>query len=494
LAKALSVADVLFQNSTFTIDSKANVGAVTMFILSVIGVCLSVLFFVSPVIFGMERTQRGVFEMFLDLSTEQVRELQQVRKDHLMSFGSAAAIDAEDEEEDESDDDSDNGSKAPSARPSVRSGAGGGGGFRPRSGSVTEAEQDIAIVALRKNAAMARNAASEQARRSSATAAAAAAKRSRRSNTKRDAGPGARSYRVSRWDHIVLLLKVIVIVLAAFVFYTLLFFNMSSSVLVTARHIPYMRMQSKLATNVAMMQRDTLELLVSPVVAAHDVLPMDVATATERLNARHAVILKLVHGLEFGDESEGLVNFDSSEARQNLLYGNLCGELTFPVTGSALPGTERSQARCAAFWSGLNTHGLVSILTEVVHRTKSLEAVINVRGTPLNAAEVLALWASSEVAMINEASTVWVALGMQLWIQDASDEALRESDNHVKYSATVVGVFALIILSLAVFVYEPMVRDLDFRLKRTRGMMLMVPIGMLETVKSFRSFVASAAL
>jgi hypothetical protein len=194
-----------------------------------------------------------------------------------------------------------------------------------------------------------------------------------------------------------------------------------------------------------------------------------------RAAERAEFLLRVSDDVVYGNEELGLdVSSGDSAELDTLLFGNACTLL-------ATPG-------CASFHRGVLTHGLFAAIAEYARLAGRLLGQAEFAAGPNGTAADVNAAVAGEAFTVME-SMLWNHLlehGLRLASQLRARVVLARLSLARENQTTVFAVFFCLVFALLLFLYEPLVRHLNFQLQRTRAMLLMIPSAVIEENRALR--------
>ena len=180
--------------------------------------------------------------------------------------------------------------------------------------------------------------------------------------------------------------------------------------------------------------------------------------------------------------SIGIINNMPSDAslqqyapRIQLLFEDVC-----PVIASG------DLTDCENFGRKILTQGLDPSIGALISSHKTFAINLHQSINNQNFSFVNQTLTSPDFSFIETLSETYMQPALIVFQQQYSDEISSGINSFNNILQILLAVFICLLVVLYMFIYRPMVNQLDMQLKRTRGMLLMIPIDVIENHPSLR--------
>jgi len=218
------------------------------------------------------------------------------------------------------------------------------------------------------------------------------------------------------------------------------------------------------------------------------------ATPLDFCKKRVSRFLEFQQGLVFGNPTMML---EGSVRRLPLLdelnFGNACERLS-SSSAQAMNTLPVPETDCGAVGKGVLVKGLLAGVQLFVQTATDLRARILQLGPTgtLNATRINEVYTSPEYNIMDILHRWWIPAGMMLESQMYHENQQATIDYLVQIRTQMLIAFLMILAATFVLVFEPLVWNMDIRLKRIRALLVMVPMEVILTTNSLRQALLSS--
>jgi hypothetical protein len=231
------------------------------------------------------------------------------------------------------------------------------------------------------------------------------------------------------------------------------------------------------------------ELAVSPLEhsAFRPIDPMKMAAELER---QVRELHEFNDGLLFGSAALGIGGaIKRLPARDVLEFENACPHL--PQSKVALIDARPVTETCEEFADGLLKTGLVACLTEFLHDATLVREKLMPLYADVNATRVSETLAGPTFSMMDAMDSSYLRYALIVDSNMFLTELTDRADQFTKMREVILAVFLVIVVLSYMTVYDPLVYSLDRDLKRVRGLLVMIPLDIIESTASLRNLLVA---
>ncbi len=283
-----------------------------------------------------------------------------------------------------------------------------------------------------------------------------------------------RIFRQSNRENWILIAKISIVFLVSTAYFLTVFFQETNKVDTSVQGIPRIYWSGRRSSLARDMYIDLQELLVAPLIQS-DVIPPNETVVYDRIEKTGEFLLSIQHGLLYGSSwMNTSASVGASSKMDALLFGDACKEVK-----------SHTYEECVAFGDGVITHGVDSALEEYIRAVRSF-AVQFMNQPNRTLSYVNETIHSVAYQRIKQMDATYFYEPMDAAEELVLNEQLDAIDAFTKSLALLLGLFLTALVLLFVVVYLPIVRSLDSQVKRTRGMLLMIPYDVMEHLPQLR--------
>lgn len=192
-------------------------------------------------------------------------------------------------------------------------------------------------------------------------------------------------------------------------------------------------------------------------------------------------------GLLYGDPQWGLSgSLRRSAHRDDLAFGNACAFVNVEdmATLNALPIGVFS---CEEFAQGIFRRGVSSAFIGFLSTIETFsKELVRLNEEQLNVTHIQDFFASDLYQEMDFSERFIMRYGLRLESKTYVEDLFKMNDDFLGVRIALLISFLCAVVGAYVVVYEPMIRALDNQLKNVRGMLLMIPMDIIESSTSLR--------
>jgi len=196
--------------------------------------------------------------------------------------------------------------------------------------------------------------------------------------------------------------------------------------------------------------------------------------------------------LLFGDEQLELYgSIRTSAELDELNFGNACKFITSELAVSQNFG-DLTQKNCTAVGKGVLTNGLngaVQLYLQLVGAVITLTDAT--QGVP-SMAQLIASIATPDFVTLSELLFWWLPAGFSIETNIYFQEQINSLERFVALRCMMLAVFLSALALCVLFMFEPLVYEMDMHVKRVRALLVMIPAEVAMSTASLRKALVSA--
>jgi len=180
-----------------------------------------------------------------------------------------------------------------------------------------------------------------------------------------------------------------------------------------------------------------------------------------------------------------------SQRLDMLNFGDACASLSsdFASGQNFNPITE---TECSNVAKGVLLSGLNAGIQQFMQLASNLINQIAAQQSVANMTNIRELLATPEHEMFAQLGVWWLPAGVQLEGKIYFDEQISHLNSFMTVRIAILAVFLSLLSLCFLWVFEPLVRELDMHVKRVRALLVMVPIEVVMSTASLRKALFSA--
>ena len=181
--------------------------------------------------------------------------------------------------------------------------------------------------------------------------------------------------------------------------------------------------------------------------------------------------------------------------RDTLLFKDCC-QLISPVSTTSSLMASFAASDCESFGLQIMQHGADSALSEYVRTILNFLVYLNNYSSPQNSNFTLVneTLNSDTLSFISDMSDKYLFAATDLGSIEYNNENTALGSASAVTTDILFICMLLCIVILYFTVYHPLIRTLDTQLKRTRGMLLMIPEDVIENIPTIRRMILESKL